>query len=168
MCICATRSVRHAVEVVVGIEIVVLRRDVNVVHVEQDAAVGALDDLGEEFPLGHLGDVELGVAADVFDADRDLEVVAHLADVLRGALRRGERVGHRQQVVRVAAVDAAPAEVVGEPGRLGALDERLQPREMLAVGPVGGAEVHRDAVLDDAVLLEDLVEHLAAGGRRRP
>jgi hypothetical protein len=28
-----------------------------------------------------------------------------------------------------------------------------------AVGLVGGAEVHRDAVLHDAVLLEDLVEH---------
>ena len=34
----------------------------------------------------------------------------------------------------------------------------LQPFEMLAVEPIGRAEIHRHAVLDDLVLLEDLVE----------
>ena len=49
---------RHGVEIIVGIEVVVLRRDVDVVHVEQDSAVGALDDFGEKFPLGHFGQRE--------------------------------------------------------------------------------------------------------------
>ncbi len=72
---------------------------------------------------------------------------------------RGERVGHRQQVVRVASIDAAPAKMVGKPRRLGALHEPLELLQMLAVQPVGRSEIHRYAVLDDAVLLQDLVEH---------
>ena len=36
---------------------------------------------------------------------------------------------------------------------------------MLAIRPVGVAEVHRDAVLHDAVLLEDLVEHMERAAR---
>ena len=50
----------------------VLRRDVNIVHIEQDAAVGLLDDFGEEFPLGHLRGVKFRVAADVFHGNRAL------------------------------------------------------------------------------------------------
>ena len=99
-----------------------MRRDVNVVYVEQDAAVGALDDFVEEFPLGHFGNVKFGVAADVFDGDRNFEVVADFAHFLRGELRGFECVRHRKEIVSVAAVDAAPAEVVGDPGCLGALN----------------------------------------------
>ena len=75
-------------------------------------------------------------------------------------LRRLERVRHRQQIVRVAAVDAAPAEMIGKPRRLGALHQRLQPPQMLAIELLGRAEIHRDAMLHDAVLLENLIEHL--------
>ena len=64
--------VRDVVEVIVGIEIVILRGDVDIVHVEQDAAVGPLDDFAQEFPLGHFRGVKFRVAADVFDADRAL------------------------------------------------------------------------------------------------
>ena len=123
MWICATRCCGHVVEIVVGIEIVVLRRDVDVVHVEQDSAVRALDDFAEEFPLGHLRGVKLRVAADVFDAHRHFEEILHLANLLRAVTRGFPNVyGIGSKVVRVAAVDAAPAEMIGEPRRLGALD----------------------------------------------
>ena len=59
----------HGVEIEIGIESVILRRDVNVVHVEQDAAVGALDDFVEKLPLGHLRGVKLRVAADILHRD---------------------------------------------------------------------------------------------------
>ncbi len=62
----------------------ILRRNVNVVHVQQNAAVSLLDDLVQELPFGHLGHVIFGVAADVFDGDRNFQEVAHLADFLRG------------------------------------------------------------------------------------
>jgi hypothetical protein len=48
--------------------------------------------------------------------------------------------------------------MIGKPGGMGALDEIPEALEVLAVEPVRGAEVHGDAVLDDAVLLEDFVE----------
>src|ERR1035438_7584239 len=60
--------------------------------------------------------------------------------------------------MRVSAVDGAPAEVVAEPGGFGAADERFEAAEMFAVEGLGRAEVHGDAVLDDAVAFEDLVE----------
>ncbi len=149
-----------AVDVVEWIEAVILRRDVDVVDVEQDAAVGGFDDLVQELPLGHLGLVKFGVAADVFDGDGDLEEVLHLADAGGGRLDRFEGVGHGQKIVGVAAIDAAPAEMVGEPGSFGALGQGLEALKMFAVCGLGGAKVHGDAVLDDAILLEYLVEDL--------
>ena len=152
--------VGHAVDIGVGIKVVVLRRNVDIVYVEKHSAVRQLDDLTEKFPFGHLGDMKLRIARNVFDADRHFQKIAHLTDFLRGPARRGERVGHRQEIVGVGAVDAAPAQVVGEPRRLRALNERLQFLEMRAVDLVGRTKIHRDPVLHDAVLLHDLVEHL--------
>jgi hypothetical protein len=149
-----------AVDVVEGVEAVVLRGDVDVVDVEQDAAVCGLDDFIEELPLGHLGLVKLGVAADVFDGDGDLEEVLDLADTGGCGLDRFEGVGHGEEVVGVTSVDATPAEVIGEPGSFGAAGEGLEALEMFAVGWLDGAEVHGDAVLDDAVTFEDLIEDL--------
>ena len=52
-------NLRHAlggnrVHIVHGIELVVHRRDVDIVHVQQNAAVGALHHFGQELPLRHL------------------------------------------------------------------------------------------------------------------
>ena len=44
----------HIVEVIVRVEVVVLRRDVNVVHVQQNTAVGQFDHFAQELPLCHL------------------------------------------------------------------------------------------------------------------
>jgi len=44
---------RNVVEIIVGIEVVVLRRDVNVVYVQEHSAVGQLDHFTQEFPLRH-------------------------------------------------------------------------------------------------------------------
>ena len=85
------------------------RRDVDVVHVEQDAAVGALDNFGQKLPLGHLGAGEGGVGADVFDGDGNFKKVLHHADALDGALDGLPCVGQRQQIVGVGAVDRCPS-----------------------------------------------------------
>ena len=94
-------------------------------------------------------------------------IVADFADFLRGELGGFEGVGHGQKIVSVAAVHAAPAEMVREPGSFGALDQIFQAAEMLAIGLFRGAEVHRDAVLHDFVLLENLIEDLQRAARRR-
>ena len=145
-------------EVIVGVEVVVFGRDVDVVDVEEDAAVGAFDDFGEELPFGHFGLVEFGVGGDVFDADGGFEEVAGGLDP-GGSFAGGfEGVGHGEEVVGVGAVYGAPAEVIGEEGGFGAFDEGFEAEEVLAVGGCDGAEIHGDAVLNDAVLLEDGVE----------
>jgi hypothetical protein len=76
-------NLRHAmrgdgIDVVDGVEFVVHRGDVDVVHVEQNSAIGALDDFGQELPLGHLGGGEFGVAELTFSTQRESREVLHL------------------------------------------------------------------------------------------
>ena len=80
-------------------------------------------------------------------------------NILRSLLRRGKGIGHRQQVVRKRAIDASPAEMIGEERRIGALHEPFELLHVLAIEPTGRAEVHGYAVLDDFVLFADGVEH---------
>ena len=44
----------HRVDVIHRLELMIHGRDIDVVHVQQNAAVGALHDFGQELPLGHL------------------------------------------------------------------------------------------------------------------
>ena len=62
--------------------------------------------------------------------------------------------------MRVTSIDAAPAEVIGKPWRMRAPGQAPEPLQVLAIRPVRGAEVHRDAMLDHAILLEDPVQDL--------
>jgi len=62
--------------------------------------------------------------------------------------------------MRVAAIYAAPAKMIGKPRRAGAFHESFQFAQMIAIRSVGIAEVERDAVLDDTILLKDLIEHM--------
>ncbi len=149
----------HRVDVGKRVETVVLRRDINIVDVEQNAAVGAFDDFGQELPLRHFGDVKLGVAGDVFDDHRHFREVLHLANLLRRHLDCFPGVRHGQQVVGVAAIHRAPAKMVAEPRSFGAARELLEPLQVLTAERIGRAEIHRHAVLHDFVLFENLVEH---------
>ena len=60
--------------------------------------------------------------------------------------------------MRVSAVDAAPAKMIGDPGCLGALDQRFQPLQVIAIEPLRRAEIHRDAMLDHPVSLENPIQ----------
>ena len=60
---------RNAVEEGHGIIAMVEGADIDVVDVEQQPAAGAARQFGEEFPLGHLGIVELDIGRDVLQHD---------------------------------------------------------------------------------------------------
>jgi hypothetical protein len=60
---------RNAAEIALGVEAMVHRRHEDVVHVEQDPAVGAHGDGGEEVPLRHRRVRELDVRGHVLDQD---------------------------------------------------------------------------------------------------
>ena len=77
----ADAMVRHIIEVFVGIEIVVPGRDVDVVYVEKNSAIGQLGYLRQKFPFRHLGRVEFRVTAYVFNTDRNFEKIACLPNI---------------------------------------------------------------------------------------
>ena len=150
--------VRNVFEIVQGSDPMVLRGDINIVHIKKDSAVGLLANLAEKFPLRHLGDVKFRVAADIFDADRNFQKVTRLTDFSGRVCGGFKGVRHGEEVVGVAAVHAAPAEVVGEPGGAGAFDKALELAEMAAVQRVRRSKIGGYTVLDDAVLFQDGVK----------
>src|SRR5580704_9940932 len=48
--------------------------------------------------------------------------------------------------------------MIGKPRRLGALDERFQPLQMIAIQPLRRAEIQGDAMLDHPVAIENPVQ----------
>src|SRR5439155_20152153 len=79
---------------------------------------------------------------------------------LRRAPRGLKGVRHGQQVMGIAAINAAPAEMDSKPGRVGAADQLLEAAEMLTVERFSRAEIHGDAVLHHAIAFQDLVQDL--------
>jgi len=139
------RQRRH---VLLGPEAVIGRAHVDVVDVEQDAAVGPLGELGEELPLGHDRVRKGEVARDVLDEDLPVQPLlhgAHARDDVRQRLL-GER--QRKQVVRIVAADAAPAKMVRNPRRLEAPRQGRELPQIGLVQRVGRAERQRRAVED--------------------
>ncbi len=79
---------RDSLDVVGGVEAVVAGANEDVVDVEENAAVGVLGDLAEEFPLAH-GRVAKGdVGGDILERDLPAEELLH-------ALHARDHVGQR-------------------------------------------------------------------------
>ena len=83
------------------VEVVVEGADIDVVDVEQDLAVGAPRQLGDELPFGQLGGGVGDVARDVLEHQAAAEPVLHLHHPLGDVVQRLLGVGQRQQVVHV-------------------------------------------------------------------
>ena len=151
---------RQAREVFGRREAVVHGAHVDVVHVEQDAAVGGLGDGAEEGPLGHRRVAEGQVARHVLDQYPPAEPVLNPTDALRDVGQRLVRVWQRQQVMGVVTSEGAPAQVLRDPGRLEAVGQLRELVQVAVVQRVGTAEVHRDAVQDDGCQRARLLEHV--------
>ena len=127
------------------------------------------DDLGEELPLGHLRDMKLGVGADVLDGYGDFQEVTSFANFTRSDAYCLEGVRHRQQVVAVGSIDAAPAQMIGEPRCLGAANQGFQFLQVFAVQqPVRDAGgVHRAEHAGSHRPSHRVVDRVAGEGRKR-
>src|SRR6266852_1959820 len=99
----------HAVYVREWIEVVIARRNINIVYIQKDSAVRPLHNLVQELPFGHFRNMKFGVTAHVLLGNGDLEKVPHFANLLSREACSFECVGHGKEVVRVASIDAAPA-----------------------------------------------------------
>src|SRR6185437_13945565 len=151
---------RNAVNIVRRVEAMVLRRNIDIVNVEKDAAVRRLDDLVKELPLRHLRLMKLRIAAHILNGDGNLKEILNLADSLRRRLHGFEGVRNGKKIVGIAAINAAPAEMVRQPRSFGPASQILQTPEMLAVQRLRGAEIHRDSMLNNAVTLQYFIEDL--------
>ena len=155
---CGTES-----DVLDRVEVVVDARDVDVVHVEQQAAVGLFGHA--RLRNSHSGIVEsakVDVAAGVLQHERAFEQILDDADRAR---RRARRVcslsgmGSRSWVLRPATpVQQRWSETQRAFDRIG---QAFQPVQVVEVQRVGAADRERDAVHDDRVALGDLVEDVA-------
>ena len=87
--------------------------DIDIVHIEMNAAVGFACNGVEELDFVHFGKRGMQVVGGVFYGDAAAQSVLHFADTPRGMLHHffGER--QRQQIVKMAAV-VAIAQMVGE------------------------------------------------------
>ena len=145
----------------VPIEAVVLARNEDVVHVEQQPAIGAAGQFAHEFPLGHLRLGKLDVGGDVLDGDAAAEIVLHAGDAGCDVGQRFLGIGDRHEVVQVDAMHARPAEVVGDPFRLDMIGEGFQAFEIGPVERRGGGDGHRHAMHHQRVAFLHAVEHVA-------
>src|SRR4029077_8980613 len=148
----------NALQVFKRIKIMIAGGNVNIVDVEQDAAVRVFHHFVEELPFRHFGDVELGVTAYVFHRDGHFQEIARLTYFLRRAFGGLKRIGHGQKVVRITAIHAAPAQVISKPGSVGAADKFFQPGQMLTIERLSGAEIHGDSVLHYTIAFQNLVQ----------
>ena len=80
--------------------------DVNIVHVQMNAAVGFTGNGVEELDLVHLGKRRMQVVGRVFYGDTAAQSVLHFADTPRGMPHHFFGEGQRQQVVKMTAVMA--------------------------------------------------------------
>ncbi len=140
---------RHAGDVIERRKAVIDRVYVDIVHVEQDAAVGALGDSGQELPFGHRGVLVGQVARNILDQNAPAQPLLHVADSRRGRGHRffGER--QREQIVRVMPSERAPAKMVGDPRGLEAADQRQQVVEVALADRIDAADIERNAMQDD-------------------
>ena len=127
----------------------------------ENSAVGPLDHFGQKFPFRHFGGMEFRVAAHVFDADRHFEKILRFANVGGGRFTGCRKsVGHREQDHACSGHPHSPSrDDRSATGVLVRFTSRLNFFKCSRVKPVGRAEIHGHAVLHDAILLENLVEH---------
>ena len=97
----------HGGDIGVRIEAVILRADVDIVDVEQDAAAAALCNGDEKIPFAHRRIDELQIARYILDENLPLQAILHAADARSRLLQRFGGIGQGQQVVEVLAAGEA-------------------------------------------------------------
>src|SRR5260221_4185346 len=95
---------------------------------------------------------KLEIARRVLDEEPTPEECLRLVDVAAEKLKTRFRIGKRQEVIEIRSSDCAPCEALGDDERFHALDERLQPDEMISLQLLAAAERKRDAMNTDGVV----------------
>ncbi len=129
--------------------------DVQVVHVQQQAAAGAPHQRRQEGGLGHRRMVEGDIGRGVLHQDAPAEHVLHLRDMVGDVRERSLGIGQRQQVVQELAAMARPGEMLADQPGLVAFDEGLQAAQMIRVQRCRAADRQPDPVQRERIGLPD-------------
>lgn len=149
---------RHPMQEIVGGEAMIEGADIDIVHVEQEPAIGAPRHLADKLPLRHLRATEGDVARHVLQGETAAEEVLDMTDTVNDVIQRLRGVRHGQEVVQVHAVNAGPAQMIGNPFRVHALRKVFQPAQIVHVEGRRGSDREGHAVHHDGIPLADLVE----------
>ncbi len=142
----------------VGIEAVVFGVDVDVVDVEEQAAVGLLADHGRKLGLAHLRDPHGQVVGDVLDRELDPQPISSLAHPGREAPGGGLVEGEGQQIVEHGPTVGRETHVVAVPAGLSLGQEPAQAGEVVEVEGIEAAQGHHYAVGDARDSLDQGIE----------
>jgi hypothetical protein len=123
--------------------------DVDVVDVQQQAAVGALQHRQQEFEFAHPC-ARRGVVRDVLHRDRPLQDVLHAADARGDIFDRLGGEGNRHQVVQMAVVGTV-GEMLGVITDAMGIEKALHVAHEILVQRRRAAERQRQAVADERV-----------------
>ena len=136
----------------------VARADIDIVHVEQQQAVGAFRHFGQKIPFAAVGGAKADIARRIFDQNALPQIILHTADIVDDALQCRCVIGQRQQVMAVMRVDPGPAQMIRNPQRLDPIGERLQRRQIGAVERLVGPDRQRHTVHDHRIIGANPVE----------
>jgi hypothetical protein len=153
---------RQPVEEIQRIVAVVYGVDDDVVHVEQQVAVGGFEHRGDELRLGHFRS-RLRVVGDVLQRDAQAQLVLNDADALGDVAHRVLGEGNRHQVVEVAELVPAGGEVLGVIANAVGIQESAQIPQEIAVQGSWPPDVERQAVADEGLGLGPLAQDVPEG-----
>ena len=108
----------QACDVALGIDAVVRCVDDEVIQIEQQAAIGATDELSQKFRLGKAGFFEGDVTREMLEQDRSAQLLLYALNARRYMCKRGLCERERQQIVVVDAIGSTPAQMFRHDSRL--------------------------------------------------
>ena len=133
----------NARQIVCRIEAVIEGRDIDVVDVEQQVAIGPPRQFGQEVPFVHGIGGEGDIGRGVFQGDTPSQDILHMDDPRRHMVQGFLGQGQGQQIVQVDAVGAGPAQMVGDDRRVDQVGQRLEVLEIIVIQRVGRADRQR-------------------------
>ena len=149
---------RKCIQVGLGGVSEIVRTDVHIVHVEQQAAAGAAREFLEEINLVPGMAVDFQVVRRVFDSDALLQRVLRPGHIVGNSRERLAGARKRQQVGVVGAAPGGPGEMLGDQCGPDAPREPGQPCEVLRIRFGIGSERLGDTVQRDCVFRADCLQ----------
>src|SRR5262245_52836770 len=151
-------------DVAIAIEAEIMCAQIDVAHVTEEPAAGAVNELGQELDLRHGRSIEADIARWVLDQVLSPERVLHLVDMRADDAQRFPGVGQWQQIVEILARMRRPGEGARHEDRINQIDQRSHTGQMQPVDAARAADRDTDRVNGDRVVACDVDEQL--GGVR--